>query len=152
MNNGNWGIPLNKNEEIRLAPVYDNGNCLSDKWDVPKMERVLELPPKEKIGWLTEKTCIFENDGKKINPNKYILSLANIDGNKAAERLVSQIISAQPHIEKMINDIPIISEIQKRYYKESMQARLEYFLIPAYNKLRGVEMSHDVPNRGGRGR
>ena len=36
-NNSNWGIVLRKNGLKELAPVYDNGNCLNNKWDDEKM-------------------------------------------------------------------------------------------------------------------
>ncbi len=40
-NNSNWGIVLGMDGSKRIAPVYDNGNCLNCKWDEEKMLEVL---------------------------------------------------------------------------------------------------------------
>lgn len=40
-NNSNWGIILGMDGNKRIAPVYDNGNCLNCKWDEEKMQGVL---------------------------------------------------------------------------------------------------------------
>lgn len=47
-NNSNWGIILRKDGAKEIAPVYDNGNCLNNKWDDEKMQKVLNYAKKWK--------------------------------------------------------------------------------------------------------
>lgn len=36
-NNGNWGLIYKDHDILGLAPIYDNGNCLFDKWSDEKI-------------------------------------------------------------------------------------------------------------------
>lgn len=42
-NNSNWGIILGMDGSKRIAPVYDNGNCLNCKWDEKKCWRFYQM-------------------------------------------------------------------------------------------------------------
>ena len=70
-NNGNWGI-LVDDDSVELAPVFDNGNCLNDKWDDAKIQEFLldkSLLNGEAYG---SKVCFYTRHDKKVKPYKYI--------------------------------------------------------------------------------
>ena len=43
-NNANWGIIKKADGSFSIAPVYDNGNCLNNRWDDETMKKVLIDP------------------------------------------------------------------------------------------------------------
>ena len=67
-NNSNWGIIISENGMKRIAPVYDNGNCLNCKWDDEKMQSILENEKLLETEAYKGRRCIFEMEGKRINP------------------------------------------------------------------------------------
>ena len=67
-NNSNWGVIIRKNGKKKLAPIYDNGNCLNSKWDDEKMQAVLSDDKRLETESFSARRCIFELEGKKINP------------------------------------------------------------------------------------
>ena len=67
-NNSNWGIILSRGGVKRIAPVYDNGNCLNCKWDEEKMLEVLLDEKKLETESYKGRRCIFEQKGKKDKP------------------------------------------------------------------------------------
>lgn len=87
-NNGNWGGINNEDNIFRLAPVFDNGNCLNDKWDEEKMTTILESEKLKEIESFKGRRCIFELQSKKINPYYFIQSMKSEYCNAAVERVV----------------------------------------------------------------
>ena len=63
-NNSNWGVILRADGSKRIAPVYDNGNCLNCKWDEEKMLEVLSDAGKLETESYKGRRCIFELEGK----------------------------------------------------------------------------------------
>ena len=143
-NNGNWGIIRNvfKSGSVKICPVFDNGNSFSNKMGEPRMKRILEDPVKFKSSAIDSPTSVFFENGKKINPFKYIESFKNEDLNQAILRIVpnidlnkiKEIIDEIPNIDKETG-IKIISDIQKEFYYRVLEARYEQVLLPAYEKL-----------------
>ena len=52
----------------RIAPVYDNGNCLNCKWDEKKMLEVLSDEKRLETEAYRGRRCIFEFEGERVNP------------------------------------------------------------------------------------
>ena len=73
-NNSNWGIILRKDGSKEIAPVYDNGNCLNSKWDDEKMRTVMNDADKMEAEAYKARRCIFELQGKRVNPYHIIES------------------------------------------------------------------------------
>ena len=140
-NESNWGIIINKDtREIRIAPVYDNGASFYNKSDDNKFKNILEDDFKIKQVFFDSAVSIFEIDGKKINPLKYIMSLENEDCNEALKTIVPKIDLNE--IENIFKKLPnqyegikIISDISKDFYLQMLKYRYEKVLLPAYNNL-----------------
>ena len=64
---------------------------------------------------------------------------------ESVKRLVPAIALSMNKIQDMICEIPVISDIQKRYYQTIIRTRYEKILCPAFEKLcnRGYDYHED---------
>jgi len=140
-NEGNWGLVLNKEtNELRLSPVFDNGASFYNKSNDDKLSAIFEDDFKFKQSVYDSSISIYELNGKRINPLKFIESLDNEECNKAILRTVPKINMEKisnifDEILKEYNSLSVLSEIQKKYYLKSLEYRYNNVLIPVYNKL-----------------
>ena len=140
-NEGNWGLLINRNtKEIRIAPVYDNGAAFNTKSSDLQLLKIINDERLLKDSIYNNSICAFDKEGKKINPLKFIEKLENSDLNAAVLRIVPQIDINK--IYELIDSIPteykgikVMSNIQKDFYKKTIEYRLNNVLIPTYNKL-----------------
>lgn len=139
-NNSNWGIILRKDGLKEIAPVYDNGNCLNNKWDDEKMQIVMSYPEKMEAEAYKARRCIFELHGKRVNPYHIMESMEYEECSEAILRLAPRIGSSMNKIQEMIKEIPIISEIQKQFFVSIIEYRYEKVLLPACKKIMEKEM------------
>lgn len=150
-NNSNWGIILGTDGGKRIAPVYDNGNCLNCKWDEEKMVEVLADEKKLEIEAYKGRRCIFELKQKKINPYQLMESMEYPECSQAVERLVPVMGGTLPQIRELIWDIPVLSDVQKKFYDAVMERRYEKVFLPLYRKML-KKREEPAPERKERGR
>ena len=143
-NNSNWGIILRKDGSKEIAPVYDNGNCLNNKWDDEKMRIVMEDNKKLEAETYKARRCIFELKGKKVNPYQLIESMEYHECSEAILRLTPKIESNLTKIIAMINEIPVLSERQKQFFIIIVENRFEKVLLPTYRKILEMEKTANV--------
>lgn len=134
-NNSNWGIIVREDGAKEIAPVYDNGNCLNSKWDDIKMKMVLEDEKKLETETYKGRRCIYELHGKKINPYQIMERMVYRGCYEAIMRLTPRIKDSISQIYKMIEDIPVLSEVQKQFYCIIIKERYEKVFVPVYQKL-----------------
>lgn len=134
-NNSNWGIILRKDGLKEIAPVYDNGNCLNCKWDDKKMQIVMDDADKLEAEAYKARRCIFELHGKKINPYHIIGSMEYPECSEAVRRLTPKIGSNMKRIQALINEIPVLSEIQKKFFTTIIEYRYENVLLKCEEKF-----------------
>lgn len=134
-NNSNWGIIVREDGAKEIAPVYDNGNCLNSKWDDIKMKMVLEDEKKLETETYKGRRCIYELHGKKINPYQIMERMLYRGCYEAIMRLTPRIKDSISQIYKMIEDIPVLSEVQKQFYCIIIKERYEKVFVPVYQKL-----------------
>ena len=134
-NNSNWGIILRKSGSKEIAPVYDNGNCLNSKWDDEKMQIVMDDVDKMEAEAYKARRCIYELQGKKINPYHIIESMKYQECSDVVRKLTPKIESSMSRIRIMIEEIPVLSEIQKHFFTLIIQKRYENVLLPIYQIL-----------------
>lgn len=134
-NNSNWGIILSANGSKRIAPVYDNGNCLNCKWDEKKMLEVLSDERKLETESYEGRRCIFELKGKRINPYHVIAGMEYPECTEAAMRIVPVMGDSFSKIRDLIWNIPVLSEIQKKFYYAIMKYRYDKVFLPFYQKI-----------------
>ncbi|MFI3212298.1 MAG: CtkA family protein [Eubacteriales bacterium] len=149
-NNSNWGIILRKNGTKEIAPVYDNGNCLNCKWDDDKMQVVLNDEKLLKAEAFTARRCIFEINGKKINPYHLIQEMKYEGCNEELVRLVPNMRSEINRVYEMICSISVLSKKQKEFYSNIIRKRFEEVIIPVYEKLALREQNVVIEKERGR--
>lgn len=140
-NEGNWGLILNKDtNKLRLSPVFDNGASFYNKSNDSKLISIYDDEFKFKQSVYDSSISVYKQNGKPINPLKYIESMKNENCNKAILRIVSKINMNK--ISNIFDDIPekynetiILSKIQKLYYLKTLEYRFDNILIPIYNRL-----------------
>ena len=140
-NEGNWGLVLNKEtNKLRISPVFDNGASFFNKSNDEKLSTIYSDDFRFKQSVYDSSISIYQINGKRINPLKYIESMKNVDCNKAVLRVVPKI-----NIEKIsnifnelpeeFNGFPVLSKMQKIYYLKSIEYKYNNVLMPIYNKL-----------------
>ena len=130
--NGNFGFIKNiKTEELTLAPIYDCGSCLFSTFTDEKIETVLKND-----GLLRD--CIkntssaIKYNGSKIKYYDFITSLINEDCMEALMRIYPKISIEK--INRIIDEIPCITDIRKKFYKIVIKYKYEDILRVAYKK------------------
>ena len=132
--NGNWGILVNDSTgEIKLAPVYDCGSCLCSQLTDEQMENILNNKAEVNNRIYNRPTSTIMEDEKRINYYDYISSLKSEDCNKSVLKIVPKIDMNK--IKKEIDNMPIISDIRKQFYKILLNGRYDIILKRTYNKL-----------------
>lgn len=139
-NNSNWGIILRKDGSKKIAPVYDNGNCLNNKWDDAKMQEVLEDTRQMEAEAYKARRCIYELRGKAINPYHLMESMNYQECSAAVRRLTPKIGGCVGIIREIIEEIPALSEIQKQFYTSIIEYRYENVLLPICQRLMEKEL------------
>lgn len=132
--NGNWGILVNdENQEMKMAPVYDCGSCLYSQLTDEQMSIILDNNTEINNRIYNKPTSTLTKEGKRINYFEFISSLKNEDCNKALIRIVDKVDMLK--IEKIIDEMPIISDIRKKFYKTMIQERYNKILKYSYDKI-----------------
>lgn len=149
-NNSNWGIIVKENNEKVLAPVYDNGNCLNGKWDDRKIQAVLDDEKMLDIEVSKGRRCIFEIEGKRVNPYYLIERMEYPDCTLAVRKLVPRIDAKMQEINNIIIRNPVLSKAQKQFFSILVERRYEEVLLPVCKKVMELELSENCDGREGR--
>lgn len=145
-NNENWGLIRDLDNQYRIAPVFDCGNCLNSKLSERQMQEYLDEPKALKEVSL-QRPCIFERAvNKRINPYKYILEGKNEECNAAVKRIVPNIdMDAVQHIVEEIPD-EILNPTAKDFYHSIMEMRYENVLAIAYDRIQAYDIDKEKEN------
>ena len=122
--NGNWGFLVDQaTRKAEIAPVFDFGSCLLPQADDEIMRRVIEDKAERDARIYTFPASALKQGGKKIN---YVdFARRNADGVLAPSlaRVLPQIDMAA--ICEFIDDTPLLTDLQRRFYKAYLAARYE---------------------------
>lgn len=142
-NNGNWGVVINVNGGISLSPVYDNGNCLNNKWPESIMESLLSGSEKDlQANAYKRRVNLFTIKGKRVHPYKMIQDKKGEDLNQAVLRIVPRIDMNK--INAIIDDVPCLGDVSKQFYKRIIQIRYESVLLPTYEQLMNIQRNAEI--------
>ncbi len=151
-NNSNWGIIVRADGTKELAPVYDNGNCLNSKWDDDKMQAVLSDEKRLKAESFSARRCIFELEGNRLNPYHLIERMEYEECNEAVRNITPKLVLALPEIEKMVSEIPVLTDTQKKFYLTVMEERYEKVFQPVCREIIGQQIVADRHSADGKER
>lgn len=129
----NWGLLYDaKNDTYEFSPIYDCGSSLGALLSEEKKEYLLTDKTEFKNATYNV-TSVYYYNHKKIfyseifkNPPKDLaLSILRV-----APRI------DMTKIDKMIDEVPYISDVDKQFFKESIKIRKELIIDPAYKRIR----------------
>ena len=125
--NGNWGFLYNANtDEVSLAPVFDCGSSLYPQADESVMQAVLNDKNELNHRVFDMPLSAITYNGKKINYFKFISAAEFAECNEALTRITSRIDMEK--IFEIIDSTPLITELQKDFYKVMLSERKEHIL------------------------
>lgn len=131
-NNGNWGLLINETtNEKRLTPVFDNGNALGSKWADTKMMEFLELPEKQRIAEAVRTPSVYKVNDERINPRKFMMQTEIPECLDAMKRVALKIKEKQNSINNFIDNMGLLSDVQKKFYKTSLEDRYQNIFLKA---------------------
>lgn len=132
--NGNFGFIKNiKTEELTLAPIYDCGSCLFSTYTDEKMNEILNDEGLMR-DCVKNTSSAIKYKGARIKYFEFITKMENQDCIEALTRIYPKI-----NIEKIydiIEKIPCISDIRKKFYKKIISKKYEEILQNTYNKIK----------------
>ena len=130
---GNWGF-IKRNNQYRIAPVYDNGSSLYPKLNTDDM--IAEILTSEEE--IDQRIYKFPTSHIKVKNHKSsyfeVISSRQFEAcNEALKRVVPRIDFER--INDIIDGIEGISELRKQFYKVMLQQRFEKILMYTYRML-----------------
>lgn len=135
--NGNWGFLKNvKEEKLTFSPIYDCGSCLFSTYTDEKMSECLNNETKM-FDCIKNTSSAIKDDGAKIKYSDFIISMKNEECNNAILRMYNRI--ELDKIFKLIDDINVISNIRKQFYKTVIERKYKDILTVAYKKLNKID-------------
>lgn len=154
--NGNWGVLVDlKNNEVKLAPIFDNGNSFFAKHDDSKLEKILQNEISFQSNVLRGKTPFkyleHSVDAIKVIKNLTIGKEKNKFTDEISENIKEAIKRVVPRINlreinSLIDEIPteyngikIMSDTMKIFYKKFLEQKYEKILLPSLNKVLDLE-------------
>lgn len=136
--NGNWGFLYNsRTDKLEIAPVYDCGSCLFPQADEAIMQTTLDDPAERNLRIFSIPLSGIKLNGQKINYFTFISSLQEEGCNAALKRILPRVDMTK--IEKLVDDTPYISNLQKQFYKTILRERKEKILDKSLQMLRKRE-------------
>lgn len=130
---GNWGF-IKRDNQYRIAPVYDNGSSLYPKLNTD--EKLAEVLASEEE--IDQRIYKFPTSHIKVKNRKSsyfeVISSRQFEAcNEALKRIVPRVDLAR--INDIIDDIEGISKLRKNFYKVMLQQRFEKILMHTYRML-----------------
>ena len=133
----NWGVVIDAEKNVRLAPVYGNSKSLNYNWRPDEMKLFEAMPHEKQLHIALESPCFHvDKSGNRIIPCTSINNNSlGTECEKAIIRNVPKIKKAEDAINELIENTPCLSECQQHFYKSILRLRLENALLPAYESL-----------------
>lgn len=132
--NGNWGFLFDDiTGKAEPAPVYDCGSCLLPQADEGIMQQVLTNEDARNARVYQFPTSAIKQNGRKINYYDFLTTEKEAGCDAALQRMIPKVNMEQ--IERFIDEVPYITELQKAFYKRYISARYEQILNPALNRI-----------------
>ena len=137
-NSGNWGVLIDRDETLKLAPVYDNGAAFSNKLSDQQIQAILSDPVRLKQSAIMNISSGYLDNGKSIYFEK-LIKQDYPDLKASIIRVVPKMKGKMEAIRSFILDIPteyskiaVMSSERKEFYIKGLEYRLNEILIPAF--------------------
>jgi len=130
----NWGF-IKENNKYTLAPVFDNGSCLYPEIKEDLMAVVLNSRDETDKRIYKFPTSQVRLNGEKSSYFEVIHSLQFKECNDALCSVMDRV--ELDKIYALVDETPMISDIQRDFYKHMIGSRYDAILLASYNKLKG---------------
>ena len=131
----NWGF-LKKNNQYRIAPVYDNGSSLFPKLNTDdKLREVLQSAREMEKRVFQFPTSQILLGGKKSSYYEVISSLQFQQCNEAVCRMYERI--NLDWVKEFIEGMEMLSPLRRQFYVEMLKIRYEKMICEPYFRLKG---------------
>ncbi len=144
--NGNWGFLFDEGTgETSLAPIYDCGSCLLPQADERIMNEVLTNEDALYSRIYQYPTSAVRQNDRKINYHDFLTSAEYEGCNEAVKRIVPRIDIDE--INALIDAVPYLSELQRKFYRHYIKARYDLLLVPAFDLTVSLRQFHTSEKR-----
>ncbi|MEY8380637.1 HipA domain-containing protein [Ileibacterium valens] len=131
---GNWGFLYDQNNNlIRLAPLWDQGSSLYPQLSETKMKEILEDEDEILAQVYTYPNSAIKRNGKKVSFFDILKSDEFPECTLSLRKIASRI--DLDDINTMIDEISILSDLQKTFYKTMIKKRKELILDKALSLI-----------------
>ena len=145
-NEDNWGvIKYKKENEYKLAPIYDCGNCFYGKTSDDRIKSILDSTEKLKSSAINGITA-YEDDNEKRITNLEVINYINKYALNNLKRICENVKNHLSNITDFINSIPdyynnslIMSDERKEYYLATLKIRLDELINSCKNDKKELE-------------
>lgn len=129
----NWGF-IKENNKYSLAPVFDNGSCLFPQMiDETEIREIIDSQTETDARVYKFPTSQVKLNGKKSSYFEVIHSLQFEECNDALRYVINQL--NMNAVRNLVNDTPLISDVQKLFYMHIIEARYNKILKSSYDSL-----------------
>lgn len=129
----NWGF-IKENNRYTLAPVFDNGSCLFPNLvDEAEMKEIMESEEETEKRIYRFPTSQVKLNGKKSSYFEVIHSLQFEECNDALRHVMTQL--EMDKVEKLLEETPLITSVQRAFYKHMITARYDKILRASFEKM-----------------
>lgn len=129
----NWGFIKEKNC-YALAPVFDNGSCLFPNLvDETEMNEIMKSEEETQKRVYKFPTSQVKLNGKKSSYFEVINSLQFEECNQALRYVMRELDMLK--VEQLLDETPLITEIQRDFYKHMIAVRYDRILVASFEKL-----------------
>lgn len=130
---GNWGF-IKKDNQYTLAPVFDNGSCLfPNLTDEKEMLQIINSEEETDKRVFTFPTSQIRLHGRKSSYYEVIHSMGFPECRSALAYVYEQ--TDLEKIEGIIDETPMLSEVQQLFYKHMLRARYMKIIKSSYQQL-----------------
>ncbi|WP_086243874.1 HipA domain-containing protein [Campylobacter devanensis] len=144
--NGNWGILVKDDDIVTIAPIYDNGSSLYPKLSNDDIEKYLNHQGSFNDLMLNQTTSAITINSKKINPQNFLKDAQDEDVINALQRITNRI--NLDNIYKIIDDIHIISNERKDFYKKILNYRSNFMNEVLNKNIHSYESKNNKFEKG----
>lgn len=126
--NGNWGFLVDESTgQSALAPVFDCGSCLLPQADDSIMQRCLADEREMNARIFTFPASMLKIHDRKINYHDFLHGSHPQGLDNALVQLIPRIQLLD--FERLVTDIPYITELQQHFYIEYLNRRREVLFL-----------------------
>lgn len=128
-NNSNWGLLVDKEKQVSLAPVYDCGGCLYPQLNDDSMANILRDEKEIENRVFVFPNSIYKVNGRKVNYRDFLQNTNSEQCHKALVQITDKI--NENEVNKLIDNIDLIGDVRKNFYKTMLHYRKLWILDAA---------------------